>query len=224
LALRKIWFQSQSPDVPDVITISISTFFMAKQTDEASQNLLNHALVSIEEKNHLKPLERIFYGNSLGAYNAFQMAFMSQKEEKFPVKKLILGCPLIPVQNPFDEMRTQKVGYAQHNKQNASLDFWPRMKDWSRFWLLQGFQREQFKNSEEWRKSSPLLLAYDGDLKKFPETFIVGGDKDEFHFMDGADKLAKILKIKKVPESFHEIPGHHCVVDIPKISEFILKN
>jgi hypothetical protein len=132
----------------------------------------------------------------LGAFNAFQLAFASDAAN-LRIQKLVLGCPLIPVDNPFPGHWNDTT--------------------------LQRFQRCKFKDSQDWQNSAPLVLAEKSDLKNFPSTYFVGGKEDGFHFMEGAKKLSQVLEQKKVPQTLQEIQGQHCVVDIQKISDFIVR-
>jgi hypothetical protein len=191
--LRKIW--SGLPQEPIVISLSAGPFFVFEQSSSSAE-MLAEVLPTIEKTLLIQPSERIFYGNSLGAFNAFELAFASQNSS-LKVQKLILGCPMIPTENPFPGQWHDSV--------------------------LNYFERWKFKDSATWQLSSPLALAQQNDLKNFPSTYLVGGKEDGFHFMEGAKKLSQVLEQKKVPQILEEIPGQHCVVDIDKVSNFIVR-
>jgi len=208
------------PDIPDVLAVSVDPFFIAQQDDQVSQSLVKEILIKIEKKVGLNPKERIFYGNSLGAYNAFQLAYMTQKYPLVQIQKLILGCPFIPVENPFlkKSYKTNFFIFNDYKSQSFS-----QIKESVYLWLLKRFQLYKFKTQEDWLNSSPIFLAEKINPQNFPLTDVVVGDHDDFYFMDGAKKLSQVLREKNILYQFKEINGGHCVVDTDQISDFILK-
>ena len=161
---------------------------------------------AVEKKLAKVPDERVLLGESMGGFNASQVAF------KLPTlfKRVAMLCPPITEIGPFaDEAAVTKFVEETGAKRE----------------LVEGaakLTRAFFPTEEAWAAAAPLNLVAKADAKDVPPLQVTCGSRDEYGFYPGARKFALTGRGRKLNLEWRSLLAAHCAMDSKSTSEFLL--
>lgn len=196
---------------PTVISVSFGPqWLIAPRNGSKFGGLLEAfpALVvpAVEKKLAKAPEERVLLGESMGGFNATQLAF---KAPKLFVKVSLL-CPPITELGPFaDEAAITKfveeTGAKRDLVEGAAK-------------LTQAF----FPTEEAWAAAAPLGLVAKAEKDGVPPLQVTCGSRDEYGFYPGSRKFALIARGRLLDIEWRSLLAGHCAMDSKSTSEFLL--
>lgn len=210
--------ESKGTIPPQVITISLGDTWFINDVDRYMGTYTNRLVLfkekiipDIEQKLKLNVSKRYLIGESMGGYNAFQLA------AKYPSnfqKAVILCAAFLPV-GPYSS-NAEKQAFIARNKpwiqEEKLLQFMPAvLKD--------------FPNAESWTKNNPINISANLQTT-FPKSIISGNEYDEFGFREGDQIVAENLwKDGNEIEYFQVAKSSHCQHDkelLTRVNRFLL--
>lgn len=203
-------FRDRGVPAPTVVTISFGKLWILSETRTAPDGdlfyrFVNEAMPFVEEKVG-RPRKRLLWGMSMGGFNAAQLAL--KRPELWSAT--VLSCPAVTVLAPTASVE-ERAAYSERTGAKRSKVDW-----------MFAQSRRVFPTVELWERHDPLRLAR-GEAK-LPPFLIECGDKDEWGFYEGAEKLSKELAQRGGEVRFEPVPnGAHCAVDADKVLGFLVK-
>jgi pimeloyl-ACP methyl ester carboxylesterase len=196
---------------PTVVTVSFGPqWLIAPRNGSKFGGLLEAfptlVVPTVERKLPKVPDERVLLGESMGGFNATQVAF---KLPKLFARVAVL-CPPITEISPFaDEAAITKfveeTGAKRELVEGAAK-------------LSQAF----FPTEEAWSKAAPLGLVAEADKDAIPPMQVSCGNRDEYGFYPGARKFGLVAKERELPVEWRPLLAAHCAMDTKSTADFLL--
>jgi pimeloyl-ACP methyl ester carboxylesterase len=206
--IRKIW-KSTGFKAPTVVTISFGTYWLlVNQNGQPQSGLYDFFIKEViphVESNLVDkpPTERMLLGESMGGFNAAQLALKSGNL----FKKAALLCPMLYIPYP-SESSIEKYVKLTGGQTSAVKK-------------IAGITNGLFPSEQSAMKEMPLTLAQQYLVKESPQFYISCGRQDEFGFFYGAEKFTDIAIKKGLTPLWLPLQGKHCSVDIKSVAEFL---
>lgn len=209
--LRDHW-RLEGKKRPTVIAISFGPQWLVARRGNGSKfggllEALPSLIVPMVEKKLAKaPEERVLLGESMGGFNASQVAF------KLPTlfSRVAMLCPPIAEISPFaDEAAIAKFVEETGAKRE----------------LVEGaakLTKAFFPTEEAWAEANPLNLVAKAEAKAVPPLQVTCGSRDEYGFYPGARKFALIGRGRSLDLQWRSLLAGHCAMDTKSTSEFLL--
>jgi pimeloyl-ACP methyl ester carboxylesterase len=195
---------------PTVITVSFGSLaLMVPQSDSPRSGLLEHfieqLLPEMEDALGFVPKHRLLLGESLGGFNALQVALFHG-----PLfAKLALLCPAVSTTSPHAPLR-EVFDYIQRTGANP-------IRAMSAF----AHARAYIPDHATWQQISPFALMDRVQALHFPKIYLSAASQDGFGFFEGAQILASTAEKQNLDLTWHPLFGEHCSVDIASLSQFL---
>lgn len=195
---------------PTVINVSFGpTWLLAQKNGQKDSGLLEvfvGGVLPAIEKKHGVPKHRRLLGESMGAFNALQLAL---KQGKL-FERVAVICPPVVTPSPYDADAIEK--FIKETKANALL-----VK--GAIALVRNF----YETKDDYAKASPLALIETVDPKELPELYVSCGSKDDYGFFPGTKQFVKQAKERKIGVQWHPLLGTHCAMDAVSTAEFLTR-
>jgi pimeloyl-ACP methyl ester carboxylesterase len=211
-AKEPIWqyWSDQGIDAPTVITFGFGPIFLLAQKNQAKASGLlefvsDQYIPEIEKSLGGLKGRRILLGESMGGFNAIQMAM--KRPELF--SKIAINCPDIVDLSPY-ATKAEQQGFMDATGADHAHTYWELF-----------MERIFFANDGSWDDAAPLTAAPKYFGPQTPPLFISGGVEDQYGFYPGTEAFVKIAQDKGVSVQWASVPGAHCSYDIAKVSEFL---
>lgn len=210
--LRDQW-QLDGKKRPTVITVSFGPqWFIASRNGSKYGGLLEAfpvlVIPTVEAKLAKAPEERVLIGESMGGFNATQVAFKLPKL----FARISMLCPPITEIGPFADEATitkfiEETGATRELVEGAAK-------------LSQAF----FPTQEAWDAAAPLNLVAKADAKTTPPLQVTCGNRDEYGFYPGSRKFALIARERGLDVQWRSLLAGHCAMDAKSTARFLLAN
>ena len=202
-------YRERGLPVPTVASISYGKLWVLTERGSSKDSGLlerftDEAIPFIEAKTGA-PKRRLLWGLSMGGFNAVQLLL------KRPGlwASAVLSCPAVTVLAPTAGPAEVKE-YVARTGADASKAGW-----------MFDYTKRYFPDDASWARADPMRLA--GAAGALPPVFLECGDRDEWGFFEGAERLAKTLEGGGHAVTFDRVAGgKHCVVDSGRVARFLL--
>ena len=174
----------------------------------------------IESRLGYKPKTRTVFGESMGGYNATQVALNSSAL----FDKVAIICA--PLAESVDHFSTAEevlnyskstLAWGYYESRNSSLVTES---------LTNAFQiARAFMSTKEFAaRANPLSQAKTTITALLPKLYVTAGAHDSYLSYEGSERLVEILKSRGVTDiEWRPLWGGHCVVDVPSLAQFLVE-
>lgn len=219
--IRKFWEQHKAAE-PTVISLSFGPRWLLAPVNSSRLSGLFEAVTQQIIPQLEKSLgelhgRRILLGESMGGFNAVQLAFKTRLFSK----AAILCSPMPFETSPFS---TEAEIKAEIEKSAAYQYYHHDMT-----MILQkvesaaALSRTFFPTLDDWKAADPLELAQSVDPHDLPKLYVAVGLHDEYAAYEGNEKFVRRLQDKGVEVEWRPQWGGHCAIDIPSVANFLIQ-
>jgi predicted esterase len=217
--IREEWANTDSP-LPIVVSISFGqTWLLAEKNSSPYSGLFEiitqTVIPQIESTLKHRRGKRILLGESMGGFNAIQLAL----KWNFFDKAAILCAPMSLV-SPFSSP-------AELQKAYESTVAWRYYEGRDPYEVTSAVQQAVtlsktfFPTEQDWAKANPLQLAQ--STKSEPKLYISIGQYDRFASYEANQKFSLDLASKNLEVTWRPLWGGHCAMDIVSLAKFLVR-
>jgi predicted esterase len=206
--IRRRWQEMGFPP-PVVATVSFGKeWLLIGQNSSPDSGLLeefSRAMNYVESRLGRVPRKRFLVGESMGAFNAAELALT--RPSLFDRAALL--CPGFSSLPP----RASSVEIKAYIKSSGAKGRWVRK--------IESMMERYFPDRVSWGRSSPLILGGDVLSSQSPRFYVSCGRSDEFGFFSGAKAFADMAKSRGARVMWQPLDGGHCAVAPYAVADFL---
>ncbi|MEZ0391967.1 MAG: hypothetical protein ACAH59_07120 [Pseudobdellovibrionaceae bacterium] len=222
--IRQYWDDNQL-QAPTVISISFGPFWLLaeKNSSEVSglfEIFVNEIVPKIENSIGGVRGRRIVVGESMGGFNATQMALKT----KLFQKAAFLCAPMVDKVSPY----SSPAEIDAFIRASSAWQYYTAINDQQEVVgsvnsLLQ-ISKIFYPKPEDWAKANPLnLIRGLKSATELPPIYQTVGFYDPYAIYEGNEVFAKLLTRLSGQLEWHPTWGGHCAFDIPSLSKFLVE-
>jgi len=210
-ALIQQYWSEHKLTPPTVVTVSFGPVWLLTPKGKLEKSglleVVTNEVIPEVERRIGAPKKRIVFGESMGGVNALILGL--SKGSLF--QRVASLCPAIYKGSPF-----QSLEEIQEFVKRTGAD--PKII----FGIVQ-LSKEYFADDDEWKRSSPVHMIEQADVKEAPEYYLSCGLYDAYGNFEGNEFLAQRGAKLGFQIAWRPIYGGHCATDISSIAEFLVK-
>ncbi|OQW53980.1 MAG: hypothetical protein A4S09_06205 [Proteobacteria bacterium SG_bin7] len=210
--IRKHW-TAAGKEVPNVIAFSFGTKWLLTEVPQSGgvsryYAYINKILPDLEAKLGSFTGRRMLMGESMGGINS--TLIMERAGNLF--ERVAINCPAITAIGPHASDREVEA-YIQRHQPYVSRFYVMYMQQWG---------QQEFPTQADWEHHAPLDVGRTSPV--LPQNIYVScGNKDQFGFIEGAEKFAEIAASRGRNVIWVPIEGGgHCSINSKAVSEFLM--
>lgn len=206
-------FAAAGKQIPSVISFSFGTKWLLTEVPQRSGTsryyaYINKILPDLENRLGGFTGRRMLMGDSMGGINSTMI--MERAGNLF--ERVAINCPALTPIGP-------------HATDAEVEDYIARHQPYiSRFYVvyMQQWGQQEFPTPEDWTRHAPLDMARTTPV--LPQNLYIScGDKDQFGFIEGANKFAEIAAGRGRNVVWKPIEGgSHCSVNSKAVADFLM--
>jgi pimeloyl-ACP methyl ester carboxylesterase len=206
--VRRRW-QAMSFQPPVVATVSFGKeWLLTEENNSPDSGLLDEfgrAMNYIESRLGRVPRKRFLVGESMGAFNAAELAL--KRPSLFDRAALL--CP----------------GFSSLPPHASAAEFNAYLKSTgakaSRARKIESLMERFFPDRVSWAGAAPVVLAGAASGAQSPSLYVSCGRSDEFGFFTGAKAFADLAKSRGARVMWQPLDGGHCAVAPYAVADFL---
>jgi pimeloyl-ACP methyl ester carboxylesterase len=196
---------------PTVISVSFGPFWLIAPRNGSKYGGLLEAfpvlvIPTVEKKLAKVPDERVLLGESMGGFNATQLAF---KASKYWVRSAML-CPPITELGPNASPEAIKKFVEETGAKPDLVENAVKLS------------KTFFPTDEAWADAAPLNLVAKADGRSVPPLQVTCGNRDEYGFYPGSRKFALTGLGRGLKLDWRSLLAGHCAMDAKATAAFLL--
>jgi hypothetical protein len=220
--LRDQWYR-RGRLTPTVVSVSFGGDWLLAPTNSGENSGLLELFVetvmpAIETSMGFRPRRRYVTGESMGGFNAAELALKTKLFDRaallcVPLSNLSPFASPLEIQNYVQTTSVWKLDQETHNDQAQHLG--RNIEQWH-----QTLQRA-FSTPDEWAAADPLHLAQTADPSTGPRLYVSVGFYDQYAGFEGTNLLVNTLQGRGFHVEWRPLWGDHCTVDVFSLADFL---